>query len=36
MRKKLPELRSDQDAEDFVAGADLTECDLSGGANGAL
>ncbi len=29
MRKKLPRLRSDKAAEDFVAKADLTEYDLS-------
>ena len=31
MKKKLPILRSDEEAEDFVARADLTEYDLSGG-----
>ncbi len=30
MKKKLPKLRSDKEAEDFVAKADLTEYDLSG------
>lgn len=30
MKKKLPELLSDEEAEDFVANADLTEYDLSG------
>lgn len=30
MRKKLPKLRSDREAEDFVARADLTQYDLSG------
>ena len=30
MKKKLPEIRSDKAAEAFVAGADLTEYDLSG------
>jgi predicted DNA binding CopG/RHH family protein len=29
MKKKLPKLRSDKAAEDFVADADLTEYDLS-------
>lgn len=29
MKKKLPELKSDKEAEDFVAHADLTEYDLS-------
>ena len=29
MKAKLPKLRSDQEAEDFVAKADLTEYDLS-------
>ena len=29
MKKKLPALRSDKAAEDFVAKADLTEYDLS-------
>ena len=29
--KKLPKLRSDQEAEEFVANSDLTEYDLSGG-----
>ena len=30
MKKKLPKLRSDKAAEDFVARADLTDYDLSG------
>jgi predicted DNA binding CopG/RHH family protein len=30
MKKKLPVLRSDKDAEQFVATADLTRYDLSG------
>ncbi len=30
MKKPLPTLRSDKEAEDFVATADLTEYDLSG------
>jgi hypothetical protein len=30
MKKPLPTLRSDTEAEDFVATADLTEYDLSG------
>ncbi|MGV3634008.1 MAG: CopG family antitoxin [Pseudorhodoplanes sp.] len=30
MKKKLPKLRSDKEAEDFVATADLTAFDLSG------
>jgi len=30
MKKPLPELNSDQDAEEFVANSDLTEYDLSG------
>jgi predicted DNA binding CopG/RHH family protein len=30
MRKKLPALKSDKQAEEFVASADLTEYDLSG------
>ena len=30
MKKKLPKLRSDKAAEEFVAKADLTEYDLSG------
>lgn len=30
MKKKLPKLRSDEDAEAFVAKADLTDYDLSG------
>ncbi|MBI1777537.1 MAG: hypothetical protein HYR63_19540 [Proteobacteria bacterium] len=29
MKKKLPRLRSDKEAEDFVAKSDLTEYDLS-------
>ncbi len=29
MRKKLPRLKSDAEAEAFVAGADLTQYDLS-------
>lgn len=29
MRKKLPKLRSDEEAEQFVATADLTDYDLS-------
>jgi predicted DNA binding CopG/RHH family protein len=29
MRKKLPKLRTDEEAEEFVANADLTEYDLS-------
>ena len=29
MKKKLPRLRSDKQAEDFVANADLTQYDLS-------
>ncbi|MGO8920708.1 MAG: CopG family antitoxin [Stellaceae bacterium] len=29
MKKKLPKLRSDKEAENFVAKADLTEYDLS-------
>jgi predicted DNA binding CopG/RHH family protein len=29
--KKLPKLRSDEEAEAFVANSDLTEYDLSGG-----
>jgi predicted DNA binding CopG/RHH family protein len=29
MKKKLPKLRSDKAAEDFIAKADLTEYDLS-------
>ena len=31
MEKKLPQLRTDEEAEEFVANADLTEYDLSGG-----
>ncbi|MBY0611800.1 MAG: BrnA antitoxin family protein [Beijerinckiaceae bacterium] len=30
MKKKLPTLKTDEKAEDFVANADLTEYDLSG------
>ena len=30
MKKPLPKLRTDEEAEDFVANADLTEYDLSG------
>jgi predicted DNA binding CopG/RHH family protein len=30
LKKKLPTLRSDEEAEDFVANADLSEYDLSG------
>jgi predicted DNA binding CopG/RHH family protein len=30
MKKKLPKLRNDKDAENFVATADLTQYDLSG------
>jgi predicted DNA binding CopG/RHH family protein len=30
MKKKLPVLKSDKQAEDFIARADLTEYDLSG------
>jgi predicted DNA binding CopG/RHH family protein len=30
MKKKLPKLHSDEEAEEFVATADLTEYDLSG------
>ncbi|MGO8865907.1 MAG: CopG family antitoxin [Alphaproteobacteria bacterium] len=29
--RKLPKLRSDKEAEEFVANSDLTEYDLSGG-----
>src|SRR5260370_38324751 len=29
MKKKLPKLRSDEEAEEFVANADLTDYDLS-------
>ena len=29
MRKKLPKLQDDEEAEDFVANADLTDYDLS-------
>ena len=31
MKKKIPPLKTDEEAEDFVATADLTEYDLSGG-----
>ncbi len=31
MKKKLPKLKSDKDANDFVGNADLTEYDLSDG-----
>jgi predicted DNA binding CopG/RHH family protein len=30
MKKKLPKLRSDKQAEDFVANSDLTQYDLGG------
>lgn len=30
MKKKLPRLRTDKEAEDFVANSDLTQYDLSG------
>jgi predicted DNA binding CopG/RHH family protein len=30
MKKKLPDLKSDNEAEEFVANSDLTEYDLSG------
>ncbi len=30
MKKKLPRLMSDEEAEDFVANSDLTQYDLSG------
>jgi len=30
MKKKLPKLTTDKEAEDFVANADLTDYDLSG------
>ena len=30
MKRKLPRLRTDKEAEDFVATADLTQYDLSG------
>jgi predicted DNA binding CopG/RHH family protein len=30
MKKKLPKLRTDKEAEDFVANSDLTQYDLSG------
>ena len=29
MKKKLPELKSDKEAEEFVAGSDLTDYDLA-------
>jgi hypothetical protein len=29
MKKKLPKLQTDEEAEEFVASADLTEYDLS-------
>ena len=29
MKKKLPRLKTDKEAEEFVAAADLTEYDLS-------
>jgi predicted DNA binding CopG/RHH family protein len=31
MKKTIPTFKTDQEAEDFVATADLTEYDLSGG-----
>ena len=31
MKRQLPTLRTDEEAEDFVANADLTDYDLSGG-----
>ncbi len=31
MKKPIPTFRTDKEAEDFVANADLTEYDLSGG-----
>lgn len=31
MKKKIPAFKSDKEAQDFVAAADLTEYDLSGG-----
>ncbi len=31
MKKAIPTFRTDKEAEDFVAAADLTEFDLSGG-----
>lgn len=31
MKKKIPTFKTDEEAEDFVATADLTEYDLSGG-----
>ena len=31
MKKKIPTFRTDEEAEEFVATADLTEYDLSGG-----
>jgi predicted DNA binding CopG/RHH family protein len=30
MKKKIPTFKTDEEAEDFVANADLTEYDLSG------
>lgn len=30
MKKQLPKLKTDKEAEDFIAEADLTEYDLSG------
>ncbi len=33
MKKKLPKLKSDKEAEDFVKNTDLTKYDLSGGKN---
>ncbi len=33
MKKKLPKIKSDKAAEDFVENADLTEYDLSGSKN---
>jgi predicted DNA binding CopG/RHH family protein len=30
MKKKLPDLKSDKEAEEFVTNSDLTEYDLSG------
>ena len=31
MKKPIPTFKTDKEAEDFVAMADLTDCDLSGG-----
>jgi predicted DNA binding CopG/RHH family protein len=31
MKKPIPTLRTDRAAEEFVANADLADCDLSGG-----